>query len=236
MGAPGVLGPRRRRAPDALAAVLAGPRPARRQPVRATDARLPRRRDPPAHPGLRHHAAEARDLVRSRRCIAALAGILYVPQVGIINPRVLGPDLSIEIAVWVAIGGLGRLGGAVIGAVLVNALKFWRAPRCRRRGPSSCRASSLVVLVLPNGLLDLAPCAKPPGLRRGSGDERPRGRGAHRRFGALPGARRPVARGRSRRGARGDRPERRRQDHAPRRDLGHHRPKSGRVMLGDIST
>jgi len=57
--------------------------------------------------------------------IAALAGMLYVPQVGIINPRLLAPDLSLEIAVWVAIGGRGHLIGAVIGAVLVNALKFW---------------------------------------------------------------------------------------------------------------
>ncbi|WP_158808230.1 urea ABC transporter permease subunit UrtC, partial [Beijerinckia sp. L45] len=50
--------------------------------------------------------------------IAALAGFLYVPQVGIINPRLLSPDLSLEIAVWVAIGGRGHLVGAVVGALL----------------------------------------------------------------------------------------------------------------------
>src|SRR5260370_26119616 len=57
--------------------------------------------------------------------IAALAGMLYVPQVGIINPRLLAPELSLEIAVWVAIGGRGHLIGAGIGPVLVNPIKFW---------------------------------------------------------------------------------------------------------------
>ena len=57
--------------------------------------------------------------------LAALAGMLYVPQVGIVNPTIVSPTLSIEIAVWVAIGGRGTLIGAVVGAVLVNALKFW---------------------------------------------------------------------------------------------------------------
>ena len=57
--------------------------------------------------------------------LAALAGMLYVPQVGIVNPTIVSPTLSIEIAVWVAIGGRGTLIGAVVGAVLVNVLKFW---------------------------------------------------------------------------------------------------------------
>ena len=88
--------------------------------------------------------------------IAALAGILYVPQVGIINPRVLAPDLSIEIAVWVAIGGLGRLGGAVIGAILVNGLKFWLSAAMPEAWPFILSGLVLlVVLGLPNGLLDL---------------------------------------------------------------------------------
>ena len=56
--------------------------------------------------------------------IAAVAGALYVPQVGIINPTLLDPSLSIEIAVWVAVGGRGGLCGAVIGAVLVNMLEI----------------------------------------------------------------------------------------------------------------
>jgi urea transport system permease protein len=57
--------------------------------------------------------------------LAALAGMLYVPQVGIVNPTIVSPSLSIEIAVWVAIGGRGTLIGAIVGAILVNGLKFW---------------------------------------------------------------------------------------------------------------
>src|SRR5690606_18751407 len=49
-----------------------------------------------------------------------IAGALYVPQVGIINPGEFSPINSIEIIVWVAIGGRGTLYGAVIGAFLVN--------------------------------------------------------------------------------------------------------------------
>ncbi|KQP38745.1 urea ABC transporter permease subunit UrtC [Methylobacterium sp. Leaf106] len=103
--------------------------------------------------------------------IAALAGILYVPQVGIINPRVLSPDLSIEIAVWVAIGGMGRLGGAVIGAVAVNALKFWLSAAMPEAWPFILSGLVLVVVLgLPNGLLDLATLRpKPTWLRRGGG-------------------------------------------------------------------
>ena len=64
--------------------------------------------------------------------IAAIAGALYYPQAGIINPAELAPIASIYLAVWVAIGGRGRLYGAVIGAVLVSLLSSWftggRAP------------------------------------------------------------------------------------------------------------
>ncbi|MBA3908536.1 MAG: urea ABC transporter permease subunit UrtC [Rhodobacter sp.] len=54
--------------------------------------------------------------------IAALAGVLYYPQAGIINPAELAPIASIYLAVWVAIGGRGRLYGAVIGAAFVSLL------------------------------------------------------------------------------------------------------------------
>lgn len=53
--------------------------------------------------------------------IAALAGALYVPQVGIINPGEFQPLNSIEIAIWVAVGGRGTLHGAMLGAVLIAA-------------------------------------------------------------------------------------------------------------------
>jgi urea transport system permease protein len=56
-------------------------------------------------------------------CMAGVAGALYVPQVGIINPSEFAPGNSIEAVIWVAVGGRGTLTGAVIGAVLVNYAK-----------------------------------------------------------------------------------------------------------------
>ncbi|MDR0716665.1 MAG: urea ABC transporter permease subunit UrtC [Azoarcus sp.] len=55
--------------------------------------------------------------------LCGLAGALYVPQVGIINPSEMSPANSIEIAVWVAVGGRGTLAGAVLGAGIVNLAK-----------------------------------------------------------------------------------------------------------------
>lgn len=57
--------------------------------------------------------------------IAGIAGALYVPQVGIINPGEFAPANSIEVVVWTAIGGRGTLYGPIIGAVLVNYAKTW---------------------------------------------------------------------------------------------------------------
>ena len=57
--------------------------------------------------------------------IAGIAGALYVPQVGIINPSELAPANAIEIAIWVAVGGRGTLAGAALGALLVNGFKSW---------------------------------------------------------------------------------------------------------------
>jgi urea transport system permease protein len=58
-------------------------------------------------------------------CMAGIAGALYVPQVGIINPSEFAPGNSIEAVIWVAVGGRGTLAGAVIGAVLVNYAKTY---------------------------------------------------------------------------------------------------------------
>ena len=55
--------------------------------------------------------------------LCGLAGALYVPQVGIINPSEMQPSNSIEMAIWVAVGGRGTLVGALIGSTLVNAAK-----------------------------------------------------------------------------------------------------------------
>lgn len=57
--------------------------------------------------------------------LAGVAGALYVPQVGIINPSEFSPANSIEIIVWVAVGGRGTLVGAALGAVLVNYAKTY---------------------------------------------------------------------------------------------------------------
>ena len=56
---------------------------------------------------------------------SAIAGALYYPQAGIINPGEMAPIASIYLAVWVAIGGRGRLYGAVIGAAFVSLLSSW---------------------------------------------------------------------------------------------------------------
>ncbi|OYW41889.1 MAG: urea ABC transporter permease subunit UrtC, partial [Azorhizobium sp. 12-66-6] len=57
--------------------------------------------------------------------LAGAAGALYVPQVGIINPGEFAPANSIEIVIWVAVGGRGTLVGAALGALIVNAGKTW---------------------------------------------------------------------------------------------------------------
>jgi urea transport system permease protein len=57
--------------------------------------------------------------------LAGVAGALYVPQVGIINPSEFAPINSIEAVIWVAVGGRGTLYGAIVGAVLVNYLKTY---------------------------------------------------------------------------------------------------------------
>src|SRR5690606_8391259 len=57
--------------------------------------------------------------------IAGIAGALYVPQVGIINPGEFAPANSIDVVIWAAIGGRGTLFGPIIGAFVVNYAKTW---------------------------------------------------------------------------------------------------------------
>jgi len=57
--------------------------------------------------------------------MAGIAGALYVPQVGIINPSEFAPANSIEAVIWVAFGGRGTLWGAALGAIVINAAKSW---------------------------------------------------------------------------------------------------------------
>ncbi len=58
-------------------------------------------------------------------CMAGIAGALYVPQVGIINPGEFAPGNSIEAVIWVAVGGRGTLVGAALGAIVVNYAKTY---------------------------------------------------------------------------------------------------------------
>jgi urea transport system permease protein len=57
--------------------------------------------------------------------MSGVAGALYVPQVGIINPGEMSPANSIEIAIWAAVGGRGTLFGPILGAFAVNGAKTW---------------------------------------------------------------------------------------------------------------
>lgn len=57
--------------------------------------------------------------------MCGVAGALYVPQVGIINPSEMSPAASIEIAIWAAVGGRGTLLGPILGAFFVNGAKSW---------------------------------------------------------------------------------------------------------------
>jgi urea transport system permease protein len=88
--------------------------------------------------------------------IASLAGALFVPQVGIINPSEMAPDKSLEAVVWVAVGGRGTLIGPIVGAIVVNALKSWAT----RAFPDLWliilgAMFAIVVLFMPRGLVGL---------------------------------------------------------------------------------
>ncbi len=97
--------------------------------------------------------------------LCGLAGALYVPQVGIVNPSEMQPSSSVEIAIWVAVGGRGTLAGAVLGALLVNGAKSWLTVAF----PTAWLfvlglMFVLVVLVVPGGVVEAF-----AGLARGHG-------------------------------------------------------------------
>lgn len=88
--------------------------------------------------------------------MAGIAGALYVPQVGIINPSEFAPANSIEAVIWVAVGGRGTLIGAVIGAVAVNWGKTWFTGVLPEYWLFALGALFVVVtLFLPRGILGL---------------------------------------------------------------------------------
>jgi urea transport system permease protein len=90
--------------------------------------------------------------------IAGVAGALYVPQVGIINPGEFEPINSIEVVIWVAVGGRGTLYGAVAGAFLVNYAKTFLTGALPEMWLYALGALFIVVtLFLPRGLMGLMP-------------------------------------------------------------------------------
>ncbi len=89
--------------------------------------------------------------------LAGIAGALYVPQVGIINPSEFQPINSIEVVIWVAVGGRGTLYGAVAGAVLVNYAKsYFTAAVPEFWLYALGTLFVLVTLFLPRGVVGLA--------------------------------------------------------------------------------
>ena len=90
--------------------------------------------------------------------IAGAAGALYVPQVGIINPSEFSPLNSIEVVIWVAVGGRGTLHGAALGAILVNYAKTFLTGALPEAWLYVLGALFvLVTLFLPRGLVGLWP-------------------------------------------------------------------------------
>jgi urea transport system permease protein len=88
--------------------------------------------------------------------IAGLAGALWVPQVGIINPGEMSTQNSLEVIVWVAVGGRGTLVGPIIGAIFVNAFKSWATEAFPDYWPIFLGGMFLlVVLFLPGGIVGL---------------------------------------------------------------------------------
>jgi urea transport system permease protein len=95
--------------------------------------------------------------------VAGIAGALYVPQVGIINPSEFDPGNSIEAVIWVAVGGRGTLVGAALGAIVVNFAKTYFTGAFPEYWLFALGALFvLVTLFLPKGILGLALTTRAP--------------------------------------------------------------------------
>ena len=93
--------------------------------------------------------------------LAGVAGALYVPQVGIINPSEFAPIKSIEVVIWVLVGGRGTLYGAAVGAILVNYLKTFFTAALPELWLYALGAIFVGVTVfIPQGLAGLLPALK----------------------------------------------------------------------------
>ena len=89
--------------------------------------------------------------------MCGVAGALYVPQVGIINPSEMSPANSVEIAIWVAVGGRATLIGPIIGAFVVSGAKSWLTVAYPEVWLYFLGALFIAVtLFLPNGIVGLA--------------------------------------------------------------------------------
>ncbi|HYC43748.1 MAG TPA: urea ABC transporter permease subunit UrtC [Noviherbaspirillum sp.] len=89
--------------------------------------------------------------------LCGIAGALYVPQVGIINPSEMSPGNSIEMVIWAAVGGRGSLLGPIIGAFSVNGLKSWFTAAFPDLWLYALGAIFIfVTLFMPQGILGLA--------------------------------------------------------------------------------
>ncbi len=94
--------------------------------------------------------------------MAGVAGALYVPQVGIINPGEFAPINSIEAVIWVSVGGRGTLAGAALGALLVNFAKTWFTDALPELWLFALGLLFIVVTVfMPKGILGLLDSMKP---------------------------------------------------------------------------
>jgi urea transport system permease protein len=88
--------------------------------------------------------------------MCGVAGALYVPQVGIINPGEMSPANSIEIAIWAAVGGRATLVGPILGAFIVNGAKSWLTVAYPEYWLYFLGALFIAVtLFLPNGIVGL---------------------------------------------------------------------------------
>ena len=98
--------------------------------------------------------------------MCGVAGALYVPQVGIVNPSEMSPAASIEIAIWAAVGGRGTLIGPILGAFFVNGAKSWFTVAFPEFWLFFLGALFIAVtLFLPNGILGLIRVLRRPRRR-----------------------------------------------------------------------
>jgi urea ABC transporter, permease protein UrtC len=106
--------------------------------------------------------------------MAGIAGALYVPQVGIINPGEFEPGNSIEVVIWTAVGGRGTLVGPIIGAIVVNMGKSWFTSAFPEFWLFALGALFVfVTLFLPKGIVGLWAQLRGTGARRSVADTQP---------------------------------------------------------------